>query len=307
MSEGASTQPAKPTRAGASFGALSGALCLVTGAYGTLGSAISRRLRQDGAELLLVGRSADRLARLAEALGAGPAGDPSLRLVTVDLAAADAIERVVAAVEAAGGIDVLVNNAAIQGPIGPLWENDWDAWQATIRMDLLVPVALCRALVGFLGRGRRGKIINISGGGATGPRANFSAYGAAKAGLVRFTETLAHEVRGRNIDVNAVAPGTVASAMTEAVLAAGAKRSGEKEIEAALEARADASTATLDKAAGLCAWLASPKSDGITGRLLAALWDPWSTLDRRATPRRAVSGAATSVCCGTEGLRARWP
>jgi 3-oxoacyl-[acyl-carrier protein] reductase len=268
------SHPAKP---------LSGVRCLVTGAYGTLGEAMVRRLRRDGADLLLAGRSAGRLSELAESLGDGSTGDSIVRLVAVDLAGADSVETIVAAVEEAGGIDVLVNNAAVQGPIGPLWENDWEAWQATIRIDLLVPVALCRALVGSLGRRRRGKIINVSGGGATAPRANFSAYGTAKAGLVRFTETLAHELRGRNIDVNAIAPGTLASAMTDAIIAAGAGRSGEAERAAALEARAADATATLDKAAGLCAWLASPRSDGITGRLLAALWDPWSTLDRHAS------------------------
>ena len=239
-------------------------------------------MRREGADLVLVGRSPARLAQLAQRLAAEDGGTGGIELATVDLAAADAADRVAAAVGRRGRLDVLVNNAAIQGPIGPLWENDWAAWEEAIRIDLLAPVALCRALVGFLAKARRGKIINISGGGASGPRANFSAYAVAKTGLVRFTETFAEEVRARNIDVNAVAPGPLASDMTERILAAGAARSGAKEIAAAEQATAGEVPAALDKAAALCVWLASAASDGISGRLLAALWDPWATLDGRA-------------------------
>ncbi len=261
--------------------ALSGLRCLVTGAYGTLGSAIAHRLRREGAHLLLVGRAAPRLATLREALAAeqAPGGIETLAL---DLAAKEAPERVAAAVGALGRLDALFNNAAIQGPIGPLWENDWQAWEETVRVNLLVPVALARALVEPLAAARRGKIVNISGGGASGPRANFSAYAVAKTALVRFTETFAEEVRACNIEVNAIAPGTLASAMTEAVLAAGEARSGEREMALARKAQSGEAAAALEKAAGLCAWLASPASDGITGRLIAALWDPWETLGRHA-------------------------
>ena len=262
-------------------GPLSGLRALVTGAYGTLGTAICQRLRADGAALLLVGRSADRLQDLAAALAAASPGPAGLEILAVDLAAPDAVERITATVAAGGGLDLLVNNAAIQGPIGPLWENDWEAWQETIRLDLLVPVALCRSLVGQFGRdGRRGKIVNISGGGATGPRPNFSAYGVAKAALVRFTETFAHEVRERAIDINAIAPGALASQMTQAILAAGTVRAGNTEAATARKAAAGDGTAQ-NKAAALVGWLASGASDGVTGRLLAALWDPWPTLDQR--------------------------
>ena len=261
---------------------LAGRRGLVTGATGTLGTAICRRLYADGADLLPVGRDAARLDALIASLRAETPAGGTLVPVVVDLGAADAVERVADQVAAAGGLDLLVNNAAIQGPIGPLWDNDWDAWQECIRLDLLVPVALCRALVGQLstGPGRRGKIVNLSGGGATGPRANFSAYGTAKAALVRFTETFAHEVNARGIDINAIAPGVIASQMTQAILAAGGERTGGNEVAAAEKAIGNDNGPTQDKAAALVSWLASVKSDGITGRLLAALWDPWPRLDR---------------------------
>ena len=260
---------------------LAGRCCLVTGATGTLGRALARRLRLDGAGLLLAGRSQARLDALAEEVRRDIPGDAALSTVAADLAEDDGVERVIAAARA-GGVGILINNAAIQGPIGPLTDCDWATWQQAIRVDLLVPVALCRALTASLAGatgGGRGKIINISGGGATGPRPRFTAYGTAKAALVRFTESFAAEAVLHRVDINAVAPGAMASALTREIAAAGGGRAGEREADAA-ETLLREGGDTPDKAAALCSWLASAASDGIGGRLLAALWDPWPTLDR---------------------------
>ena len=124
---------------------------------------------------------------------------------------------------------MLVNNAAIVGPIGCLWENKWDEWETTIRVNLLTPAALCRASIPWM-RERDGAIVNISGGGATGPRPFFSAYGTAKAGLVRFSETLAREMAGSGIRVNCVAPGAMDTNMNAEVLQAGAELAGADEF-----------------------------------------------------------------------------
>ena len=102
-------------------------------------------------------------------------------------------------VDRLGRVDVLVNNAAITGPIGPLEACDWHEWTHALATDLLAPVALMRAAVPVMRLQGRGKIINLSGGGATGPRAHFTAYAAAKSALVRVTETLAEEVADTGI------------------------------------------------------------------------------------------------------------
>ncbi len=173
--------------------------------------------------------------------------------------------------------DVLVNNAATQGPIGPFWENDWQEWTESFSLNAFVPIRLCRMVLPEMIRRGRGKIINLSGGGAAGPRPGFSAYGAAKTMLVRFTETLAEEVKPFGIDVNAIAPGAMKSAMTEAVIAAGPGRAGSREYDAAVRLGQDTPD-VVSRAAGLCAFLASPASDGISGRLISAAWDPWERL-----------------------------
>ena len=168
-----------------------------------------------------------------------------------------------------GYADVLVNNAGIYGPIGPLVANDWQEWAKTVTVDLLAAVRICQlVLPGMISRGY-GKIINISGGGATKARPNFSAYSTSKAALVRFTETLAEEVKLFHIDVNAVAPGMMKTGMTDKVLEAGPELAGADEYRDATSC-----TETPERAAKLVAFLSSHESDGITGRLIS-VHDQW--------------------------------
>jgi 3-oxoacyl-[acyl-carrier protein] reductase len=146
-------------------------------------------------------------------------------------------------------------------------------------------MALCRAVLAGMKERRRGKIINLSGGGATGPRANFSAYATAKAGLVRFSETLAEETRHFGIDVNCIAPGFMRSRMTDETLAAGPQKAGFGELAQIERLMANAAD-NPRRAAALAVWLASAGSDGITGRLISAVWDPWETLADHARELR---------------------
>ena len=125
----------------------------------------------------------------------------------------------------------------------------------------------------------RGKIINLSGGGATSPMPRISAYAASKAAVVRLTETLAEELREFSIDVNAVAPGALNTRLLEEILSAGPDVVGTKYYEKALRQR-DSGGVPLEKGARLCVYLASQKSDGITGKLISAQWDPWEDLHK---------------------------
>ena len=121
-----------------------------------------------------------------------------------------------------------------------------------------------------------GKIINMSGGGATSPRANFTAYGVSKAALVRFTETLAEELKPHNIQVNAIAPGAVRTQMTEEIVIAG-QLAGSRELQQAQGILREGGD-SAENAAELAVFLASAESDGITGRLISAVWDDWRHL-----------------------------
>lgn len=189
-------------------------------------------------------------------------------------------------------IDALITCAGLQGEIGPALAVDPERWSTTVRANLdgtFYPIRAHGPQLTALPSGRRGKIICFSGGGATKPRANFSAYGVAKTGVVRLVETLAEETRGQPLDVNAIAPGAINTRLTDEVLALGPTVVGAAEYAAAqktkasgLPAEASAKAGSLEKALGLVEWLLSPASDGITGRLLAAPWDPWPTLGQHA-------------------------
>jgi NAD(P)-dependent dehydrogenase (short-subunit alcohol dehydrogenase family) len=176
-------------------------------------------------------------------------------------------------------IDALVTCAGVQGEIGRTLTADPLKWSDTVRANLDGTLYAIRAFAPLLARAsRRAKIVCFSGGGATKPRARFSAYGVAKTGIVRLVETIAEEERKTALDINAVAPGAINTRLTEEVLALGPEVVGAAEFAAAQKQKSDGG-ASLDKATGLVEWLLSPASDGITGRLLSAPWDPWPTLD----------------------------
>ena len=178
-----------------------------------------------------------------------------------------------------GSVDILVNNAGVQGPIGPLWENDPDAWWHTLQTNLFGVFLCCRTVLPKMIERRRGKIINLSGGGATTPRAFFTAYAASKAAIVRLTETLAEEVRPYGIQVNAIAPGAVNTHMLDEVLEAGAA-AGEIALNEARRQK-DQGGIPPERPAELVVFLASDDSTGITGKLISAVHDDWWNWPKR--------------------------
>jgi len=253
--------------------------CLITGATRGFGEVLAREFWEAGASLALIARSRDGLERLVANLG--KRSRQEVITVAADLANPEATGEIVGRVRGKfPRLDVLINNAAIQGPIGSFWENDWEEWVKTIQVDLLSPIALCRAVSPWMIEQGGGSIINLSGGGATGPRANFSAYATAKTGLVRFSETLAEELRPYNVRVNCIAPGAMNTAMLNEVVDRGADASGQKEYAQAVKVQQDGG-ASIQRVAQLCLFLVSDAARDISGKLISAVWDPWASLPKR--------------------------
>jgi 3-oxoacyl-[acyl-carrier protein] reductase len=169
-----------------------------------------------------------------------------------------------------GRLDVLLLNAGVYGPKGAIEDVDWGAWTQALSINLLGTVLCCRTFLPLLRRSERGKILLVSGGGATKPLPFLSAYAASKAAVVRFGETLAEELRESRIDVNSIAPGALNTRLLEEVLSAGPERVGQTFYEASLRQKESGGT-PLDRGAGLCAYLAGSASDGITGKLISAV------------------------------------
>ena len=246
---------------------------VVTGSSSGIGQALTARLLAHGHHVWGLARS-DQAAAVQRAGG-------TLRASRCDVANWSEVAAAARDVLAAWPeLDALVTCAGTQGAIGRTAGIDPERWSATVRVNLDGTLFPIRAFFPGLQRAaRRAKIICFSGGGATKARPNFSAYGAAKAAVVRLVETIAEEERATPLDINAVAPGAINTAMTQAVLEAGPAVAGEAEYQAAQRQLAGGQ-AGPDRALDLVEWLLAPASDGISGRLLSAPWDPWPDLAR---------------------------
>lgn len=248
-------------------------IAVITGANQGLGEAIARAFAKEGGGLLLVARNADLLRQVAESIPSE--GDKKIEWMQADVSKPAEVEAIRdRAINAFGRVDILVNNAGVYGPIGPFEEVDWLEWADAVNINLLGTVAMSRVFVPIMKRQGAGKIINLSGGGATAPLPRFTAYAASKAAVVRFTETIAEELADSHIDVNAIAPGALNTRLLDQVLEAGPEQTGEDFYRRALKQREEGG-ASLELAAELSVFLASPESDGISGRLISAVWDDW--------------------------------
>jgi len=257
-------------------GRLAGRTALITGGGRGIGEAIGVAFATEGADLLLVSRTEAELSTVADrcrALGRRcfiGVGDVSIR--------ADVGRLVDGALRDLGHLDILVNAAGVYGPIGPVTDVDLGEWARALSVNLLGTLYMCHDVIPSMQRQRSGSIINFSGGGATSPLSRFSAYGVSKAAVVRLTETVAEEVAGDNIRVNAIAPGAIDTKLQNDVLKAGA-RAGDlyQRITALRESGAGGTPVSVP--AELAVFLASDASAGLTGRLISAPHDPWRDWD----------------------------
>jgi NAD(P)-dependent dehydrogenase (short-subunit alcohol dehydrogenase family) len=247
---------------------------LITGAGRGIGKRLALGFAAAGARVGLLARSKAELD-LAQ-LEIEHAGGTALRL----RADVTDYEQVCAAAERMraqfGSLDVLIAAAAIPGPIGPLSEVNPRAWAETIETNLIGVMCSCRAVLPQMIERRSGKILVLSGEGASSARPNFSAYAASKAAVVRLVETLAEEVRDSNVQVNAMAPGGTYTHMTDQILHAG-DRAGWKATEEALEVRVTGGIAP-EKQIQLALFLASERSNHVSGKLIH-VGDDWKRLE----------------------------
>lgn len=260
---------------------LQGRNAIITGASQGLGEAIAQAYVEAGAHVVLAARDQTNLNAVTERL-VGSAG-PSQKILSVvcDVTDRQAVDAMVDfAIGNLGSVEILVNNAGVYGPIGPLESNDIDEWVQALEINLLGTVYPTRAMIPNFKHQKYGKVINISGGGATAPLPRFSAYAASKAAVVRFTETMAEELKSFRIDVNAVAPGALMTKLTQKLLDAGPEQVG-TQFFTKISGLVENGGTPLAIPASLCVYLGSAESDGISGRLLAAVWDNWRELAQR--------------------------
>lgn len=257
---------------------LAGKRVVITGASQGLGRETAVLFAREGADLLICARSPQHLETAYQQISAEARGKVLAEVSDVSLER-DMQRLANSAAEQLGGVDALICNAGIYGPKGSLEDLNWSDWVQAININLFGTVLGCRLFLPLLRKSSRGKIILISGGGATKPLPFLSAYAASKAAVVRFGETLAEELRSEGIDVNSVAPGALNTRMLQEIIDAGPERVGQQFYKASLKQR-DSGGTPLEKGASLCLYLASDESNGITGKLISAVWDPWREFQR---------------------------
>ena len=248
---------------------------IITGANQGFGLEIARKFVLAGADLMLCARNASMLedarVELAELATAGQ------KIVTqvADVSQESDVQSVVAqTLELLGGCHILVNNAGVYGPKGEIESVDWADWMKAIEINVYGSVLMSRAVLPYFKAQRYGKVIQLSGGGATNPLPRISAYAVSKAAIVRYAETLAEEVRGTGIDVNSIAPGALNTRMLDEILQAGPENVGQAFYERSVKQKKTGGE-PLGKGADLALFLASSASDGITAKLISAVWDDW--------------------------------
>ena len=248
---------------------------IITGANQGLGLEIARHYLAAGASLALCARNEALLNEAKTTLQALANPKQQILVAPCDVSSrADVDQFVEKTQDHFGRIDILVNNAGVYGPKGEIEEVDWDDWVRAIDINLLGSILLCRAVLPSMKARGAGKIVQLSGGGATNPLPRISAYAVSKAAIVRFIETLAEEVRDHHIDVNAIAPGALNTRMLDEIIEAGPDKVGKVFYERSLKQK-EAGGAPLDVGSRLAVFLGSDASNGITGKLISAVWDKW--------------------------------
>jgi 3-oxoacyl-[acyl-carrier protein] reductase len=250
---------------------------LITGGSQGLGKVIAEFFLHEGASIVICSRGEKELLATRDELAKK---FPSQKVFakTCDVSSEAQVNELVAfALRELGSLQALVLNAGIYGPMGATESVSLDEWKCALDINLYGVLLPCRAVIPLFKKVGRGKIVVLSGGGATNPLPNISAYAASKAAVIRLMETLAEELKSFHVDVNAIAPGALATRLVDEVLAAGAEKVGAAFFEKNKNWK-EKGAVPLELGASVAVYLASSESDGITGKLISAQWDPWEKL-----------------------------
>ena len=248
---------------------------IITGGNQGFGLAVAQAYLKEGANVIICARDEEKLKKAIEYLDQFCFQTGQLYSVKADISKrADNKEIVEFTLKKFSKIDILIANAGIYGPKGSIEDVLWEEWSHAIDINLKGTVLTCKEVIPVMKKQKFGKIIILSGGGATKAMPYLSAYAVSKAAIVRFSDTLAEEVKSFNIDVNSIAPGALNTRLLDEILESGPEKVGKSFYEQSLKQK-ETGGAPVEKGAELCIYLGSNESDGITGKLISAIWDPW--------------------------------
>lgn len=248
---------------------------IVTGASRGIGFEVAKRFTLEGSNLVICSSNLQRLKKSFNKLKTFKKKNQKIFYIKTDVSSEKQVKKLVGfTLKKFKKIDILINNAGIYGPKGEIESVNWKKWKKTIEVNLFGSIMLCKEIVTHFKKNNQGKIVQLSGGGAAAPLPRVSGYAVSKAGIVRFVEGFSQEVKNYKIDINAVAPGTINTNMLKEILRAGPKKIGFKAYKKSIRQQKDGGTSFQD-ACDLILFLSSKFSNGISGKLISAIWDDW--------------------------------
>lgn len=247
---------------------------VVTGAGRGIGRAIAIALAREGAQVALLARTEAEVAAVA---GAISDQGGTARAYRVDLVDLDAVTRTLAKIERdLGPVGLLTNNAGAFRAIGPIWTVDPAEWWSDVEVNVRGTFNCCRAVVPGMIERRRGRIINMTGGGTATSFPNGSGYATSKAGILRFTECLSDSLIDTGVLVFAMDPGLVRTRMTEYQLNS---QAGRDYLPRLTDTFAAGVSVPPERAAAMAVEIGTGRFDRIAGRLLMAARDDLDALE----------------------------
>jgi len=250
---------------------------LITGGSQGFGKAISDQCLKDGANIVICSRNEKDLYSVQQEL-AEKYPNNKIYAKACDVSDETQVNNLILfALQSFEIVDAVVLNAGVYGPMGPTESVSIDEWKYALNVNLYGVLFPCRAIIPHLKKQHGGKIIMVSGGGATNPMPNISAYAASKAASLRLMETLSEELKPFNIYVNSVAPGALKTRLIDQVLSAGENVVGKGFFEKNIKWKENGAV-PLELGAALVTYLISEESNGVSGKLISAQWDDWQQL-----------------------------
>ena len=247
---------------------------LITGGTVGFGKALAEKFLNEGANISICSRNEQQLFDTqSELLSKFPNRIILVKKCDVSIEK-DVKEFIAYSLDTFKTIHVLILNAGVYGPMGPIETVSLDEWRKSIDINLFGVLLPCRELIPHFKQNKYGKIIVLSGGGATNPMPNLSSYATAKAAVVRLVETLSKELLSYNVDINAIAPGAMSTRMIEQVIDAGPEIVGDEFFKKNQNWKQNGAT-SMELGTNLAVYLSSDDSNGVTGKLISAQWDDW--------------------------------
>jgi short-subunit dehydrogenase len=248
---------------------------LVTGGSEGLGLSLCKRIVRNGGNIVFCARTKKNIVKIEKELNQNLYENQKIKGLVVDISKPDEVNDMYLQTKLEYPyFDVLINNAGIIGEFGKFLDVNFFEWQKTFQVNFFSSAFIIyRFLPDMLAR-KKGKIIQLSGGGATSTLRGMSAYSASKTAVVRLIENLSVEYKETGIAFNCVAPGLIRSRLLKQMINAGPDIIGQNLFEKSTQKNTESSDSTL-LACELIQFLISDKSDGISGKLISAEWDNW--------------------------------